>query len=101
MSGDDRKSRNPFLSIDDLHAPKECSECGGKIKYSGIGEYVCENCGNVERDDYGKVRAYIETHSDNRLAVVSEKTGVSRQAVQRMLDEGRIEAISKKYVDAD
>ena len=101
MNADDRSSHNPFLRMDDLHSPTECSKCGGKIKYSGIGEYVCENCGNVERDDYGKVRQYIETHNDNRLVEVAEKTGVSRQAVQRMLDEGRIEAISKRYVDAD
>lgn len=101
MNEEDRKNHNPFLNIDELHAPRDCSKCGGRLKYQGVGEYVCEDCGNVEFDDYGKVRAYIETHNDNRLAVVAEKTGVSRQAVQRMLDEGRIEAVSKKYVDAD
>lgn len=101
MKEADKINKNPFLDIEDLHAPKECSKCKGKLKYEGIGEFVCLDCGNIERDDYGKVRFYIENHHDNRLAVVAAATGVSRQSVQRMLDEGKIETTSRKYVDAD
>lgn len=74
----------------DLHIPLRCSKCGGEFAYKGLGEYECKDCGNLEYDDYGKVRNFLETHVGANAADVERATGVSRQALRRMLDEERI-----------
>ena len=50
------------FGIDIYNRPSVCSVCGGKMLFVGVGEYHCERCKNVEFDDYGKVRNYIEEH---------------------------------------
>lgn len=101
MNSSDRVLEGTLHTITDLHVPKVCSLCKGSLEYAGLGEYVCNKCGNVERDDYGKVRSYIETHQDTKLAVVARETGVPRHSVQRLLDEGRLQTVNQKYVESE
>ena len=92
---------NPFSIEIDVHKPIECSKCHGTLKYNGLGCYECEACGNMERDDYAKVRDYLETHSKVNIAKVSEETGVSRRTIQSMLDDERFIAVGNDYLDAE
>lgn len=38
--------------------PEVCSKCGARVQYKSHGEYICvnENCKNIERDYFGKIR---------------------------------------------
>lgn len=84
-------SINPFGSGKvDLHVPAKCSKCGAKVIYSGVGEYQCESCKNIEYDDYGLVRSYLEIHQGATIKDVEADTGVSKEAIRRLLDEDRI-----------
>lgn len=76
----------------------KCEECGGKMKYTGVGEYVCESCSHVMLNDYGKVRNYIEKHPGANLAEVSEATGVGKNKIRQLLREEKIEIAGNSVV---
>ncbi|MGN0402802.1 MAG: hypothetical protein ACI4HQ_11185 [Acetatifactor sp.] len=80
-----------FLVEDRYHVPKECTKCGGVMIFKGVGEYHCEDCGEVAYDDYGKVRLYIEGHPGATAAEIEENIGVSQRTIRYMLKEGRLE----------
>lgn len=67
--GDD-VSMEDFGALEKYHIPQVCLNCGGVMVFKGVGEYRCEECGNVDFDDYGKVRQYIEGHPGANAAQV-------------------------------
>ena len=71
--------------------PTQCSVCSGALVYKGVGEYQCSECQNLEYDDYGKVRLYIEEHNGGTAAEISEATGVTQAKIRQMLKEERLE----------
>lgn len=66
--------------------PVICEKCSGYYEYNGAGEYVCKQCGNIEYDDYGKVRKFIEENGPAPYHVVKQATGVSGKLVREYLD---------------
>ena len=72
----------------------KCKECGGQLNYRGLGQYECEECKNIEYDDYGKVRAYLEEHPCALQGEVSKATGVPANRIRALLLEERIEIAS-------
>lgn len=83
-----------ILMESSYNIPRVCSGCGGVLIFKGVGEYHCEDCGNVEYDDYGKVRMYIEEHRGANAAQIESAIGVSQKAIRQMLKEGRLEVTS-------
>lgn len=83
--------RKGLMDVSDLKIPTYCSKCGGVMIFKGVGEYKCEDCGNVEYDNYGKVRNYIEKNPGTTSAQVSMATGVSQKSIREMLRDQRIE----------
>lgn len=51
-----------ILLRDEYHIPRACEKCGGVMIFKGVGEYHCEDCGEVAYDDYGKVRQIGRAH---------------------------------------
>lgn len=82
-------NRLDLLSLEENHIPKRCGSCGGVMVFKGVGEYECEDCGELAYDDYGKVRNYIEKRPGATTADVETGTGVSQRSIRRMLREGR------------
>lgn len=78
--------------------PKECDECGSSLKYLGLGEYMCEKCAHKMFDDYGKVRNYVENHPGDNVYTISEKTGVSKHIIKRMLEDKRFDLVDNKGI---
>ncbi|MFT3983415.1 MAG: MerR family transcriptional regulator [Lachnospiraceae bacterium] len=78
--------------------PADCSKCGGNLRYVGIGEYECESCRNIELDDYGKVRTYIEENRGATQSEVSTATGVDVNKIRQMLREEKIEIAPNSVV---
>lgn len=68
-----------------------CEKCGGEYEYLSLGEYRCKRCGNTDKDDYGKVRNYIEEHGPSSALAISDGTGVSSLKIKQFLRQGRIE----------
>lgn len=80
------------LNLEDkYHIPRVCTHCNGVLVYRGVGEYICEECGEIDYDDYGKVRNYIETHKGVNAAQIEEAIGISQKIIRQMLKDGRIE----------
>lgn len=78
--------------------PANCSKCGSALRYVGIGEYECESCKNIEFDDYGKVRTYIEKNRGATQSQVSLATGVDVSKIRQMLREEKIEIAPNSVV---
>lgn len=88
------------LGLNSYHTPQQCSKCGGKMIFKGVGEYHCEKCGEVAYDDYGTVRLYVEKHKGARMTEIEEATGVKQRTIRMMLKESRFEvcADSKTFL---
>lgn len=80
-----------FLSNDKYHIPKVCKHCRGVMVYQGVGEYRCEDCNEIDYDDYGKVRNYIEKHKGATAAQIEAAIGVSQRVIMRLLKDGRLQ----------
>lgn len=68
--------------------PTECENCAGKMKYNGTGEYICQKCGTLMYDDYGKVRKFIDEHGASSILVLERETGVSKDVLEYLLKDG-------------
>lgn len=71
--------------------PAICSVCGGQLVYISHGEYRCEECSAVERDDFGKVHHYLDEHGPASAFKIAEATKVPISTVNKFLKEGRLE----------
>jgi adenine-specific DNA methylase len=80
--------------------PAKCEVCGSSVVYIGLGQYKCNRCKSINLDDYGKVRQYLEENGSAPSLVISEVTGVDKQVIDLMLDEGKLEIPdgSKYYI---
>lgn len=83
--------------------PIFCKECGGKLFYQNSGEYVCEDCGAAELDDFGKIKRYLDKNGPTPASIISEDTGVALEIVNLFLKNGRLEIPegSKFYIKCE
>lgn len=82
----------PAKVLEDYHAPKQCSKCGShSLQYKGLGEYCCTECENLEYDDYGKVRNYLEINKGTPITVIAKETGVPKWTIRQMVEEERFD----------
>lgn len=86
-----RKSKMlQFLRADIYHRPFVCKKCKGIMIYRGVGEYQCEECGEYDYDDYGKVRNYVEANPGVSAEETALATGVSKKSIRSMLKESKL-----------
>lgn len=71
--------------------PVRCTKCGSFLKYIGLGEYICEDCGFKEYDSYGKVRAYLEKNPGSNIVRTEAATGVPQKLIYQMVTEGKLD----------
>lgn len=71
--------------------PYICSRCSGQLIFKGVGEYHCEDCEQVEYDDYGKVRLFLEKNKRANMTEIQQATGVSMKSIKQMVKEKRFE----------
>lgn len=79
------------IEFEDYEKPSRCDICNGALKYSGLGEYVCNECGSVQYDDYGKVRIYLEKNPGATLYRVENETGVSAKIIRSLVRDGKFD----------
>ena len=72
------------------HRPLFCEKCDGKMIYEGNGEYSCKECGEIQLDDFGKVRICLEEHPGMSSVELSRETGVELGIVGLFLKDGRM-----------
>ena len=74
-----------------LRRPWFCSKCGVVLKPAFSGTYECTTCKNLEYDDFGKVKNYIEENGRQPAVILAEKTGVPIDTIDMLLKTGRLE----------
>ena len=75
-----------------INEPERCEKCGSMhVKYDGVGEYKCEDCGFIMYDDYGRVRAFLEKYPGATVVETSLATGVSKKRIRYLLEEDKIQ----------
>lgn len=55
---------------------------------------VCTTCETAEEEDYETVRSYLEKNPNRTTAQVAKNTGVSKECVLRLVEEGRIKNVA-------
>lgn len=68
-----------------------CPYCGQLMHYAYGEVFLCDNCGQEEYTDFGKVRNYIEENGPSMAVEISRDTGVQVSVINKFLREGRIE----------
>lgn len=71
--------------------PFECESCGGEVKESWVGVYVCQKCGRENYDDFRKVRNYLEKVGAAPALIISRNTGVSVRTIEYFWNEEYLE----------
>ena len=84
-TGASHRGFNPFSN------KRKCSQCGSPMDYMAMGEYKCPNCRNVEYDDYGKIRNYLDEHGPTPATIIERDTGVRRVVINDYLRKGKLE----------
>ncbi len=79
------------FGLNKLGKPTHCKKCGTDYVYKSLGVYECPKCGFIEKDDYAKVREYIEENGASSAVAIASATGVTVSEINAMLREGRLE----------
>ncbi|MCR4695669.1 MAG: hypothetical protein K5773_10205 [Pseudobutyrivibrio sp.] len=86
-----KKETEAFTKAFLERVPLRCTKCKGKNKYIGAGKYECFDCGNIDIDDFGLVKEYIDEHGATPAVIISDHTGVPVDIINAMLKQGRLE----------
>lgn len=74
--------------------PQRCTQCGStRLYYQGLGKYECKACKNVELDDYGKIRDYIDRNGDTPAAILVIDLGIPKEIVDFYVKDGALEVV--------
>jgi len=71
--------------------PIKCEECGGKLMYHGLGEYICDECGHIMWDYYGRVRNFLNENGSATKEQIVMETGVPEEVIDSFLTNGQLE----------
>lgn len=76
--------------------PKKCSKCGNtRLFYKGVGAYECKSCKNVEYDDYGKIRNYIDKYGITPVATLVLELGIKKEIVEHYIKDGTLMVVNE------
>ena len=69
---------------------KNCKRCRKIIMYS-VGPQLCEDCKQLEEEEFKKVRKFVRDYPGATIQEVSEATEVSQNTIHKYLKEGLLE----------
>lgn len=67
--------------------PLQCDKCYSRLYYDEEGVYTCVECGRSFRDDFAKIKEYIEGHENCTPEDVARETIIDVDVVKALLDE--------------
>lgn len=79
-----------------LTKPTLC-KCGYTFKYQGLGVYKCEHCGEIFKNEYAKVRDFVDEYGTNyNILEIAEQTGVSKRLIDMFIKDKRFDTVKKQ-----
>lgn len=80
--------------------PKKCSQCGNtRLYYKGLGSYECKKCQNIEYDDYGKIRNYIDKYGNTPVQTLVLELGIDKEIVEYYIKDGKLEIVEDESIN--
>lgn len=70
---------------------KYCPDCCIQMVYKHSGIYECPECGQLDTDDFGKVKTFLDEHGPTPASIVSKETGVPMITIDEFLKIGKVE----------
>lgn len=86
-----KKDQRKIETLIKYEKAKICPNCGELMHYAYGEIFKCDNCGQEEYTQFGKVRNYIEKNGPSIAADIAKATGVPVPVINKYLREGRIE----------
>lgn len=79
-----------------LSMPAQC-ECGGQYIYQGLGNYKCEFCGSIYKNEYAIVRDFVDKYGTNySIFEIAEMTNVPKRIIDLFVKDGKFIAVPKQ-----
>lgn len=100
MADGSKETKEKRMSLSEttltLSKPGLCLRCRKEYTYAGLGKYICEKCGDVFLDEYGKVREFVDEYgSAYSILDISLKTGVPKKYIDIFIKEGRFDKVNR------
>ena len=80
-------------AVRERRAPKFCKTCAIKLEYKGLGQYVCENCGESVYTNYGKIRKVMDIGQGMTVTEICEQTGLTKEDINELIEDGSVQVI--------
>ena len=77
--------------LTDLNRPTHCPRCNVAYNYKSLGVYECPKCGLTEKDDYARIRDFLEKNGPSSAVMISNATGIPVSRINELLRDGRLE----------
>lgn len=79
-----------------LTKPDRCL-CGNDYEYVGLGAYRCPRCHSVFKNEYGRVRDFVDEYGTNyNMSEISEMTKVPKKLIDLFVRDGRFDTVKKQ-----
>lgn len=101
MNREDKKKEKDveevLLKVDEfLSKPGKC-KCGEEFEYQGLGVYKCKGCGEIFRNEYAKVRDFVDEHGTlYNIIEIAEQTGVEKRLIDLFIKDKRFDTVKRK-----
>jgi flagellar operon protein (TIGR03826 family) len=73
---------------------RNCKKCGKIFSYLA-GAPICQECKQVDEEDFKKVKDYLYRNPGSNLTQVSIELEISLEKIRRFLKEGRLEIVDE------
>lgn len=74
--------------------PKQCKECNGTFQYTTNGQ-LCLSCSQRNELEFQRIKSYLQQFPKSSIGTVATILDVSVANIQKFIDQGRLEMISR------
>ncbi|WP_167955385.1 hypothetical protein [Anaerosporobacter faecicola] len=75
---------------------RTCQRCHKLLNNDYGGVSLCPDCIDKDKEDYRKVKEYIQSHVNTSVFEVSQATGVGLKIIMQFVREDRVQIIDTK-----
>lgn len=70
-----------------------CDKCGSIMQANDVN---CQNCCQIEMDEYKIVREYLRTHPNSNAMQVANATGISISNILKYIKDGSLTVVNSE-----
>lgn len=86
-----------LIEVESLLTKPEKCPCGEDYEYIGLGVYKCPRCKSVFKNEYGRVRDFVDEYGTNyNMVEIAEMTKVPKRLIDLFVKDGRFDTVKKQ-----